>query len=182
MYHGIDAVRALTDGRDRQPECANQSRLATPLFPHDDTNLRLCTSRCMYVHSLFQCPSLLNVLLMRDQKLHASLRSSKVHLMPKNFDSFYKRLCRTRYGNAQRGIFVQNNITEILYRVTYGQVPPQTRKYVTRVSGAGNQKSLKSTRTRKLQIAEMECSSVKCTGYVRIVCPGKCRDDRNNEA
>ncbi|EYC42620.1 hypothetical protein Y032_0523g2909 [Ancylostoma ceylanicum] len=105
-----------------------------------------------------------------------------VHLMPKNFDSFYKRLCRTRYGNAQRGIFVQNNITEILYRVTYGQVPPQTRKYVTRVSGAGNQKSLKSTRTRKLQIAEMECSSVKCTGYVRIVCPGKCRDDRNNEA
>ncbi|EYC10946.1 hypothetical protein Y032_0053g2384 [Ancylostoma ceylanicum] len=29
----IDAVRVQTDGRDGWPEYANQSRLATPLFP-----------------------------------------------------------------------------------------------------------------------------------------------------
>ncbi|EYB94887.1 hypothetical protein Y032_0166g71 [Ancylostoma ceylanicum] len=33
MYYGIDVVPVQTGERDGRPECANQSRLTTPLFP-----------------------------------------------------------------------------------------------------------------------------------------------------
>ncbi|EYC01680.1 hypothetical protein Y032_0105g3687 [Ancylostoma ceylanicum] len=36
MYHGIDIVRAQMGGRYGWPGSANQSRLVTPLFLHDD--------------------------------------------------------------------------------------------------------------------------------------------------
>ncbi|EYC10894.1 hypothetical protein Y032_0053g2357 [Ancylostoma ceylanicum] len=47
MCYGIDAVRLQTVGRDGQHECANQSRLVTPLFPQDANLVVLCVKKAV---------------------------------------------------------------------------------------------------------------------------------------
>ncbi|EYC25937.1 hypothetical protein Y032_0011g1467 [Ancylostoma ceylanicum] len=74
MYYGIDAVRVETAGRDGLPECANQSRLATPIFPHDDTIGSLCP-----MHQNFYYGKILDVFL--DSHMNFLFHGCLVHLV-----------------------------------------------------------------------------------------------------